>query len=349
MTTEIVETSIIETDKATRSQSSVAELEVEFSAFIKEMEVANNSVSSKMQMDELNEISDEVIKAKQYLTSFASGEKKTVREQAYSQLKSLPLIGNWAGKKVVEVQVQAMKDGGVKEVLNSIFESFEVKKKRLVELTVMAEGMRDNLIHQEKQLEKYIQKLDEIIENPPSIADKMRALDMSIIANSQQHITKDMVYNNLAFIIELLENLMIKISKTLPTLKNTLSNSLNIVGSINSIKDAVEMMNTLESLTNEISQSSTNNIQGLIVNVTESLSDGTDIEFYKDSQKRNEEFNKTLIDARVRHIESTVSNYETLKTMQIDASSQLEHRRNAEMKALGMTVDSLKKDAQIVI
>jgi len=172
---------------------------------------------------------------------------------------------------------------------------------------------------------------------------------MSIIANSQQHITKDMVYNNLAFIIELLENLMIKISKTLPTLKNTLSNSLNIVGSINSIKDAVEMMNTLESLTNEISQSSTNNIQGLIVNVTESLSDGTDIEFYKDSQKRNEEFNKTLIDARVRHIESTVSNYETLKTMQIDASSQLEHRRNAEMKALGMTVDSLKKDAQIVI
>jgi len=319
-------------------QNTIAELEVEFNAFIKEMEVANDSVSSKIQMDELNEIGDEVIKAKQYLTSFANGEKKSIREQAYSQLTALPLIGTWAKDKVEEVQVQHMKDSGVKEVLEGIFESFETKKKRLVELTVMAEEMRDNLIEQEKQLGVYIRKLDEIIANPPSVADKMRALDMSIIANSQQHITKDMIYNNLTFIIELMENLMIKISKTLPTLKNTLSNSLNIVGTINSIKDAVEMMNTLETLTNEITQSSTNNIQDLIVDVTKSLSDGTDIEFYKDSQKRNEDFNKTLMNARVKHIETTIANYETLKTMQIDANSQLEYRKDAEMKALGMQI-----------
>ena len=353
--TQIVEVEVLNestTSTAVEPRSSVAELEVEFSAFIKDMEVANDSVASGIQMDELNEIGDEVIKAKQYLTSFASGEKKSVREQAYTQLKGLPLIGEWAGKKVEEAQTQSMKDSGVKEVLEGIFESFETKKKRLVELTAMAEGMRNNLIVQETRLGEYILKLDEIIANPPSVADKMRALDMSIIAQAQDRISKEMIYNQVNFIIELMENLMIKISKTLPTLKNTLSNSLNIVGTINSIKDAVEMMNTLEDLSNEITRTSTNNIQNLIVSVTESLSDGTDIEFYRESAKRNEQFNKTLTQARVKHIKTTIGNYETLKEIEVDTTNQIEMRRNAEALALGMSIgeaqDELKDIAATI-
>jgi len=321
---------------------SIQELEVEFNSFIKDMEVANESVSAGIQMDELNEIGDEVIKAKQFLTSFASGESKSVREKAYSQLASIPLIGEWAKDKVEEVQVQQMKDSGVKEVLEGIFESFETKKKRLIELTSMAESMRDNLIAQEQKLGEYIVELDKIIANPPSVADKMRALDMSIMAQAQDRISKEMIYNQIGFIIELMENLMIKISKTLPTLKNSLSNSLNIVGTINSIKDAVTMMNTLEELSNEITRTSTNNIQNLIVDVTKSLSDGTDIEFYKESAKRNETFNKTLTDARIKHIKTTVENYETLKQIEVDTSNQIEMRRNAEAKALGLSLNKIE-------
>jgi len=328
-------------------ENTIAELEIEFSSFIKEMEVANESVTGKIQMDELNEISTAVIEAKQYLTSFASGEKKSKREKAYSQLSSLPLIGNWAKDKIQEVQVQNMKDSGVKEVLEGIFNSFEIKKKRLIELTTMAEDMRENLIHQESQLQKYIEKLEYIIDNPSSAADKMRALDMSIMAQSQDRITKEMIYNQLSFVLELLGTLHYKISKTLPTLKNSLSNSLNIVGVINSINDAVIMMNTLEDLSNEITKTSTNNIQNLIVDVTKSLSDGTDIEFYKESAKRNEDFNKTLTQARVKHIETTVNNYNILKQIEIDTSNQIQMRRNAEVQALSMNIDALKENQEI--
>jgi len=321
------------------NRSSISELEVEFSAFIKENEAANESVANVIQMDELNEIGDEVIKAKQYLTSFASGEKKSVREKIYSQAIALPLIGGWAKEKVEEVQVQSMKDSGVKEILDGIFTSFETKKKRLIELTTMAEQMRDNLIEQEKRLGKYIVQLDKIIENPDSIADKMRALDMSIIAQSQDRIAKELIYNQINFVVELMENLMVKISKTLPTLKNSLINSLNIVGTINSIKDAVVMMNTLEDLSNEITKTSTNSIQDLIVDVTQSLSDGTDIDFYRESAERNEKFNKVLTSARVKHIKTIQSNYEELKKIEVDTSNQIENRRKAEAKALGLKLN----------
>jgi len=345
---EIIETeTIVETTiESVTPTKTVEELEIEFSSFIKEMEVANETVSGTMQMDELNEIGDEVIKAKQYLTSFASGEKKSVREKAYTHLTTLPLIGNWAKDKVEEVQVQQLENSGVKEVLDGIFKSFETKKKRLIELTTMIDGMRKNLINQEQRLGVYINKLDEIIANPPSPADKMRALDMSIIAQAQDRISKEMIYNQVNFIIELMENLMVKISKTLPTLKNSLSNSLNIVGSINSIKDAVTMMNTLEDLSNEITRTSTNNIQSLIIDVTESLSDGTDIEFYKESAKRNEEFNSTLTKARVKHIETTVGNYKTLKQIEVDTSNQIEMRRNAETLALGMKIEDMTEGSE---
>jgi len=334
---ELVEVEIF--NETSEPQKTVQELEVEFTSFIGEMEVANESVSAGIRMDELNEIGDEIIKAKTYITSFANGEKKSVREQAYNQLTNLPLIGEWAKEKVQEVQVQVIKDSGVKEVLESIFTSFETKKKRLIELTSMAENMRNNLIEQEKKLGIYIKELDEIIQNPPSAADKMRALDMSIIAQTQDRISKEMIYSQLSFIIELMENLMVKISKTLPTLKNTLSNSLNIVGTINSIKDAVDMMNSLEELSNEITKTSSNNIQNLIIDVTKSLSDGTDIEFYKESAKRNEEFHNTLLESRKKYIKKNIGTYETLKQIEVDTSNQLQNRRKAEALALGLTIE----------
>lgn len=325
---------------------SVESLEVEFSQFIKDMEVANKSAAGVMKMDELNEIGEEVIKAKNYLTSFASGEKKSVREKAYSQLSNVPLIGNWAKDKVQEVQTQTLRDSGVKDVLEGIFSSFETKKKRLIELSEMIEKMRDNLVNQEQRLGVYIKQLDDIITNPPSVTDKMRALDMSIIAQSQDRISKEMIYNQINFILELITNLMIKISKTLPTLKNTLNNSLNIVGTINSIKDAVTMMNTLEDLTNEITKTSTNNIQDLIVDVTKSLSDGTDIEFYKESAERNEKFNNILTSERVKHIKKIQHNYNTLKQIEINTSKQIESRRNAEAIALGMSIENKTEEMQ---
>ncbi len=345
---EIVEDGIISDEEVTVEETrityngSMDDLEKEFGSFIQEMETANNRVTANINMDELNEISEDIIKAKDYLSAFASGEKKTVREKAYNQLTSLPLIGGWAKSKVEEVQVQALEDSTVKEVLNGIFSSFDVKKRRLIELTGMMDGMRTNLLNQEMRLGDYIEKLNDIILTTTSPADKMRAVEMSVMAQSQDKITKEMVYNNLNIIMELMEGLHHKISKTLPVIKNTLTNSLNIVGTINSIRDAVDMMNTLETLSNEINQKSTNNIQTLVINTTRSLSDGTDIEFYKLSAKRNEEFNETLLEARKQHIATTLDNYETLKEIGIDASNQIEYRREQEAIALGMNIETSK-------
>ena len=338
-----VEVEMVEVDEIRETyEGSMDDLEKDFGLFIQEMENANDRIAANINMDELDEISGDIIKAKEYLSSFASGEKKSVREKAYNKLTALPLIGGWAKDKVEEAQTQSLEDSTVKEVLNGIFNSFDVKKKRLVDLTIMMDGMKNNLIKQEITLGNYIDKLNDIIANPKNVADKMRALEMSVMAQSQDKITKEMIYNNLNIIMELMEGLHHKISKTLPVIKNTLSNSLNIVGTINSIRDAVDMMNTLETLSNEINQKSTGNIQTLVIDTTKSLSDGTDIEFYKESAKRNEEFNKTLLEARKEHIKTTLSNYETLKEIGIDSSNQIAYRREEEARALGMNIDTAK-------
>lgn len=326
------------------AEESLEDLEKNFNSFITQMEEANNAVSAGINMDELDEISTEIIKAREYLTSFASGEKKSIREKAYNQLTAIPLIGGWAKERAQEAQEQMLQDSSVQEVLDGIFKSFNIKKKRLLELTAMMDGMRTNLLNQEQVLNEYILKLNYIIDNPSSAVERMKALEMSVIAQSQEKITKEMIYNNINIIMELMEGLHHKIAKTLPIIKNTLNNSLNIVGTINSIRDAVEMMNTLENLSNEINQKSTKNIQELIINTTKSLSDGTDIEFYKESAKRNEEFNKTLLEARKKHIAKTVQNYEDLRKIGVDVSNQIANRQEEEKRYLSSKITNELQD-----
>ena len=327
-----LEVEMVETPN--HKKDNIDSLENEFSTFIEDLESSQKGINS-IQMDELNDISEEIIKAKQYLTSFASGESKSIRTKAFNQLTALPLIGGWAKEKAQEMEAQDLRDTGVEEVLDGMFNSFNVKKKRLIELAGMAESLRDSLIHKEQELGKYIKRLDDIIENPSSATEKLKAIDLSIMAQSQDRITKEMIYNNLEFILQLLEGLMLKISKTLPVLKQNLNNSLSIVGTINSIKDSLEMMNTLESLTNEISRTSTENIQSLIIDVTKSLGDSTDIAFYEESAKRNEDYHKLLTQERVKFIEKSIDNYEKLKEIDENSQNLMLERVKQEANAIG--------------
>jgi len=316
----------------------IEDIEENFNSFIKKVDLQNSEISSTINMNELDEISDEILKAREYLNSFASGEKKSVREKAYNQISNIPFIGNWAKDKINEVQEQHLKDSGVNEVLKNIFESFTKKQKRLLTLTFLIHNMKNNLLEQEVELNNYIILLDEIVNSTSNPVEKMKAIEMSVMAQSQDKIIKEMIYNNINIIIELMEGLHYKISKTLPVIKNTLNNSLNIVGTINSIKDAVQMMNALENLTNEINQKSTESIQSLIIDTTKSLSEGTDIEFYKNSAQRNLNFNKALLEARKKHISKTVEDYNTLKNISIDVSNQIESRVKEEENLIELMI-----------
>lgn len=318
----------------------IDELEKDFSAFVQKIEASTANISKDINIDELNEIGDEIIKAKEYLSSFASGEKKTVREKAYNQLTNIPGLGSWAKNKVTEVRVQNMKDSGAREVFDEMFENFETKKKRLVELTYLAESIMKSLIGQESELVVYIRKLDVIIQSSDSAGDKMRAYDMSIQAQSSEKVIQDQVHNKLAFIIELMTKLMHRMSKTLPVIKTQLLNETSFAGMISSISDTVKMMDSLQDLTNEIAQKSTHNIQGLIIDVSKTLTKSTDIEFYKKSAEINEKFHKTMIDCQVKRISSTLDNYDTLKQISVDTSKQLENRMKKERIALGMDIKS---------
>jgi len=321
----------------------IDDLEKEFGAFVSEIENTTSNITTNINMDELNEIGDEIIKAREYLTSFASGEKKSTREKVYNQVGNIPMLGNWAKGKIEEVHLQHVKDSGVKDVLKSMFDNFDIKKKRLVELTGLAITIKENLLTQEGQLQNYITQLDGIIDNTDNPQDKMRALDMSIQAQSSDKIIKDQVHNKLHYIVSMMEALHLRMSKTIPTLKAQLLNETSIAGMITSIADSVKMMDNLQELTNNIARTSTENIQDLIIDVTKSLTDGVDMEFYKNSAATNKKFEDTINNCNVKYIQSVQNSYNTLKEIGVDVSNQLEHRKDVTRIALGMELDSQKE------
>ena len=168
---------------------------------------------------------------------------------------------------------------------------------------------------------------------------------MSNQAQYQDKVIKEQVYNKLAFIVDMMEQLHMRMSKTIPAMKSQLMNETQISGMINSIADSVKMLGELQGLTNSIAKKSTEKVQNLIVDVTKDLTDGSDIEYYRDSAKRNIEFQKTMRNARVKMIENTVNTYSELQQIGIDTSNQLENRINAERKALGMKIDKMEENS----
>lgn len=328
---EITETEIIEDSK-------FDQLESEFAKFIAEVESTTSRISADINIDELQNIGDEIIKARNYLMSFAKGEKKSIREKAYGQLSSIPLLGNFAKKKIEQVQQQDLKDSTVKKVLGDMFNRFDEKKKRILDLSVIADDIYTQLSSQEISLGSYIKKLEEVINTTDKASIKLKAIDMSIQAQSQDKIVKDQIYNKLKFIVELMETLMVKMSKNIPVIKAQLLNETSIAGIITNISDSVKMMNTLADLTHEISVISTNNIHELIVDVTGSLSRTKDIEHAKQFIEINNKHQETMKNARIKYIENTVENYNALKVMNLDMSRQLENRLKSESEVLGISL-----------
>jgi hypothetical protein len=320
----------------------ISQLEEEFSLIIKEAEKNTEVINSSMKMDELNEIGDEVIKAKNILSEYAdSGKTKTATEQAYGHLSSIPLIGGWAKSKIKEVQEETLKNSGVRDILEGIFVSFQQKKVRLIELTEMSEKMRENLIAQEKQLIDYLLKLDKVVASPNSQVDRMKAVDMSNQVMLQKERTTDMIHNQLNFILEMMGTLYQKLSKTLPVIKNTLNDSLTIAGTINTMRDSITMMNSLEDLSNNIQRSSTENIQKLIIESTKSLSGGVDMEFFKNSAKRNEEYHKTLNKVRGEYLETSIERYQEFKELGLQTDNLLQNRVETEKILIEEKLSSL--------
>jgi len=326
----------LEVEMVEEREISITKLEDSFSEFLIVVDTTTSKISTNINMDELNEIGDEILKAREYLISFASGEKKSTREKLYNQVGNLPLIGSWASKKAEEVQLQSLKDSNVKDVLQGIFDNFEIKKKRLVELTTLADTIRNSLLNSEKKLGEFIKDIDYILSTTTDPASKMRAYDMSIQAQSSEKIIKDQVHNKLHFIIEMMEALHLRMSKTLPSIKAQLINETSIAGMITSISDSVKMMDSLQELTNEISRTSTANIQGLIMEVSDQLTNGVDVDFYKKSAETNAAFQKTMNECTAKRIKATVDTYNELKDIGMDVSRQLENRVSAQCQALGI-------------
>jgi len=313
---------------------SIEDIEKNFNSFVKEIDSNMDKMSTVIQNDELNQISDEILKAKEYIETFSRGETKSFKEKTLSHLGNVPMIGDWAKGKYEEVRRTNFENSSVKEIIEGIFNTFEEKKKRLIVLSENIDLLRSNLQVQEAKLEEYIVQLDYIIDNTTSSGEKLKAIDMSIVAQSQRQVVKEMLYNQIDFILNLMETLMVKIVKTLPVLKNTLNSSVNIAATINSMKDTVEMMNSLEELTNKVTQESTNNIQSLIIDVMDNFSEKIDEEFYEKAADRNIQFTKDLIDSRKKYIEKSVKGYKNLKSIEVKMQQALLERANAEEETL---------------
>jgi len=325
-------------------QQNINELEKQFQNFVDKSEDFTSKIAVNINMQELDEINQYIAESYQYIEQYASNTEMDKKTKAYNQLTNVPVLGTWAQKKIDRIKETNMQNSSVKDVLEEMFKNFSIKQKRLVELTGVAENMGKELSKQEQELTQYIDTLENIIETTDSRVEKMKAVEMVNQGRTRLHTIREQVHNKLIYIIDMMEHLHGKLSKTIPSLKVELMNETSIAGMINSISDIVSVTNKIQDLRNDISKHSSEKMTSLISEAYKDLTAGTDIEFYEEAAARSERNRKLLRKNQEEYIRTTFKGYEKLKSIQENTSKQLQSDLDNEMKHLGLKEQDLKSN-----
>jgi len=304
-------------------------LQTDFFAYIESIKNESQAYKLDTNMSEIGDIESLILESENYLRQFATGEKPTIKEKALSHLANIPMIGGYAKSKYEETRNQNIKNSTVREALKKIFDPLKSKKDRLIHFSDMLHEMKKSLVSQETKLRFYIENINNMVEDS-SGSDKLKAIDMSNIAMSQLQRVQDSINNKADILITLIEELYRKLSEKIPMIENALDDSLQYVAVINTLREQVEMMNRVEMLGNDIEKISTQQIQKSIIEVISMDTTSANIEHFKNSAKRNEEFNKLYIEHSQKRIQKIVENHNTLKSIANDMSNQLTYRGNQE-------------------
>lgn len=327
------------------TEDEIQGVEKDFNDLIESLKQATDSVSENVNMGEVKDIAIYIQEAKTRLNQFTSGEEMSFGEKVCDTLELVPFAGKIFKEKKEKIQKERFESATVKEMLNGIFDGFREKNKRMLEMAEMISTMDGTLREHNVDLGLYVRQLDATVSNPPSIIAGYKAKSMSTIASSHLRISNGMI-EQIDAIMRSMGILLEKVNTSLPVIESLLKNQLNIAAAINTVNETVNMMGELESLTNTISEKSTDNIQNLIIKVTENSGNGLNIEHIKKSNSKAIEFNKKLNNVRANVQKKKDEDYKILKQCEMDTTNLIADRNKQEMLLIEKNVESSKQFAK---
>ena len=176
--------------------------------------------------------------------------------------------------------------------LETAMDFFVVKKSELIQYRNDLKVLNVELNEENKNLEKEIKKMKRLKDPDKEILIQM---ETKLVINHEMQI------NEIPILIELIENILVKLEKTLPFIERTIKQRLSINTSLKTLKFVIEKTVELENYSKKLEKENSKEIKNLVTSSTDLLINSIDVDYYKDMHKRNRELNKLFNDSKDKY------------------------------------------------
>jgi len=210
-----------------------------------------------------------------------------------------------------------------------VYKELEEKEKILKESFIELNKMKEQIKIENEKILFYLKELEEKLKIAREDKDtnlEVELLEIIVTFESKLANNNELVINQLPVLTNLINTFLSKVNKTLPFLKMTLQNQLKVNSAIKTLTILIESVEELEKFSKELERQNSKIIYGLIENVNKRMAKNIDIEYYKDTQRRNSEF-------KVKYEKSMneyLSKLNELKSVLHNTNSETEKRLKGE-------------------
>ena len=164
--------------------------------------------------------------------------------------------------------------------LEDAFEFFNGKKDELFTRKEELKNLGTMLLSENTKLEEQISKLKSSEENDVELLVQM---ETKLVVN------KEILMNEVPILLDMIENILVKLEKTLPFIERTIKQRLVVNGSLKTLNYVIKKTIELEEYSKTLEKENSKAIKSLVSESTEMIINSIDVDYYKDMKERNKE------------------------------------------------------------
>jgi len=167
--------------------------------------------------------------------------------------------------------------------LEEAFEFFKLKKDELYGHKNALKELEVVLRNENRELEKHIKRIK---------SRKNQDTELLVQLETKLVINTEILTNEIPIINDMIENILVKLEKTLPFIERTIKQRLTINTALKTLQFVIEKTIELEEYSKKLERENSQTIKKMVTQSTEMIINSIDIDYYKDMRKRNEELQK---------------------------------------------------------
>ena len=273
----------------------------------------SDEIADVIDVKEMKDISELITKFNERLEGVVEVKKQTTAEKTtgsvMQKLSLIPYVGKFLEGEADNAKEREQQGKTAREILQEMFDVFREKSDVLEQSYKKAYDLRTILLSKEKELEIFSAQVKYIILNEENALDKISAVKLGGLVESNKLKNKEKIYNKLDFILQFIEEQLTTIALMMPGIETGLVEDSEIGSFLSSVSDMNKIFKSLTTLSNSVARSGNEKVMKLITEVNDSMTDTVDIDHMEKLASTNKQFMKQMISGTEKKLKRDAKTY----------------------------------------